>query len=190
MKNILVISGHTDLNDSVANKEILKKLETKLPNAVFSYLDRLYPNYEIDVKSEQRKLIDADIIILQYPIFWYGIPSILKKWMEMVFEHGFSHGMGGDKLKGKKLIASFTSGAKEEVYHKNQAVGYEIEDFLPAIKATCNLCGMTFIGYVYSGGVSYQMRTDEESIDMIKKKTNSHVNRLMNMIGREGEKNE
>ena len=89
MKNVLIISGHTDLNDSVANKEILQELENKLPDAVFSYLDRLYPNYEIDVKSEQRKLIDADIIILQYPIFWYGIPSILKngwKWsLNMVF---------------------------------------------------------------------------------------------------------
>lgn len=35
----------------------------------------------------------------------------MNKWMEDTFEHGWSHGSTGDKLKSKKLIASFTAGA-------------------------------------------------------------------------------
>ena len=33
MKNILIISGHTDLNDSVANKAIIEETLRLLPHA-------------------------------------------------------------------------------------------------------------------------------------------------------------
>lgn len=49
MENILIISGHTDLNNSVANKKILEELSKRLPNAEIDYLSTLYPDYRIDV---------------------------------------------------------------------------------------------------------------------------------------------
>ncbi len=88
MKKILIVSGHTDLNNSVANKNILKILKEELSDAEFDILSELYPNYIIDVKKEQEKLLNADIIILQYPMFWYSMPSLLERWMEEVFTHG------------------------------------------------------------------------------------------------------
>ncbi len=59
MTKILIVSGHTDLSNSVANKKILEELEIKLPEAKISYLDKLYPDYKINVKAEQEKLIEA-----------------------------------------------------------------------------------------------------------------------------------
>lgn len=102
MKNILVVSGHTDLNNSVANKNILNRLKEIIRNIEYDILSDLYPNYVIDIAKEQEKLLNADIIILQYPVFWYSMPSLLERWMEEVFQHGFSHGSTGDKLKKKK----------------------------------------------------------------------------------------
>ena len=119
MKNILIVSGHTDLNDSVANKTILEELEKELPQAEFDYLDRLYPDFQIDIPAEQEKLVKADVLVLQFPVFWYAIPSLMSRWMEQAFQHGFSHGSTGDKLKGKKLVASFTTGAPEALYHRD-----------------------------------------------------------------------
>ena len=63
MKKILIVSGHTDLNNSAANKSILENLESALPQAEFIYLDKLYPDFQIDVKAEQEKLVTADIIV-------------------------------------------------------------------------------------------------------------------------------
>lgn len=54
--NILIVSGHTNLDDSVANKEILYRLKELLPNAEFDLLSELYPDYKIDVEKEQEKL--------------------------------------------------------------------------------------------------------------------------------------
>lgn len=182
MKNILIISGHNDLNNSFANKIILSELEHCLPQAEYVYLDKLYPNYQIDVKTEQERLIKADIIILQFPLFWYSTPSLMSKWIEEVFVHGFSHGSTGDKLKGKKLVVSFTSGAPEELYKYCGSQNYPIEDFLPPLKQFANLCGMKWSGHVYTGGLSYINRNDDDKIEQMRTKAISHSERLVKQI--------
>lgn len=90
MKKVLVISGHTDLATSVANKTILDTIGQYLPETEIVKLDTLYPDFKIDVDAEQQRLLKADIIVLQFPIFWYSAPSILERWMEETFRHGFS----------------------------------------------------------------------------------------------------
>lgn len=132
MTNILVISGHTDLNNLVANKTILEKLESDIPQAEFVYLDKLYPTFQIDKEVEHERLLKVDVIVFRFPLSWYGTPSLLSRWMEEVFVHGLSHGSTGNKLKGKKLIVSFTTGVQN----------YSIEESLPPLKQTANLCGI------------------------------------------------
>ncbi|MBQ8920049.1 MAG: NAD(P)H-dependent oxidoreductase [Acidaminococcaceae bacterium] len=179
MKKILIVSGHTNLNNSFANKIILDKLAKDLPEAVFDYLDKEYPDFAIDVKAEQQKLVDADIIVLQFPVFWYSYPSIMHRWMEDVFEHGFSHGSRGKALLGKKLVASFTTGAPEEMYVKGGPQLYPIDELvIPAIKSTANLCSMDYAGYVYTGGVSYAGNPDEEKAKEMRAKAEKHAERL------------
>jgi putative NADPH-quinone reductase len=182
MKNILVVSGHTDLNNSVANKTILEELSKKLPEAEFDYLDKLYPDFKINVEEEQKKLIKSDIIVLQHPIFWYAMPSLLNKWIEDVFIRGFSHGSTGDKLQGKQLISSFTTGAPEANYHKDGSIGYEIEELLPPIKATCKLCGLQYAGFLHTAGVSYHSRSNAEALEAIKEKSIIHAERLIELL--------
>ena len=52
MKNILIISGHTNLAASVANKTILETLNERLPEAEIVKLDELYPDFKIDGTAE------------------------------------------------------------------------------------------------------------------------------------------
>ena len=52
----------------------------------------LYPDGKIDVKAEQEKLLKADTIIFQFPMFWFKSPYLLSKWTEDVFAHGFAYG--------------------------------------------------------------------------------------------------
>ena len=114
MANILIVSAHPRLEeDSVANKTIVEELSKLLPSAEVDRLDELYPDYVIDVSGEQAKLRNADVIVLQYPLWWYGWPALLQKWVEDVFVRGFSHGSTGNALHGKKLVVSLTTGAPE-----------------------------------------------------------------------------
>ena len=177
MKNILVVSGHTDLNDSVANRLILETLQKELPQAEYDFLDKLYPDFKIDVKSEQEKLKKAEIIVFQFPVFWYSYPSLMHKWMEDVFVFGFSHGTG-EALNGKTLIASLTSGAPEEIYRKS----YTINDLLAPLKQTAVLCGMTWADFVYTGGVSYALRSVPEKRKEIEEKARAHARKLIDEL--------
>ena len=180
--NVLIVSGHTDLATSVANRTILETLQTRLPDAEIVKLDELYPDFQIDVKAEQARLLRADVIVLQFPVFWYSAPSILQRWMEETFQHGFSHGRTGDKLKGKKLVLSFTTGAPEAMYRHDGPMGYTIEEFLPCFKATCRLCQMDFAGYVYTGGVSYGNRTTPELVEAQKAASVKHAERVVELL--------
>ena len=182
MKDILIISGHTDLAASVANRTILETLGERLPEAEIVKLDELYPDFKIDVENEQRRLLRADIIVLQFPVFWYSVPSILERWMEETFRHGFSHGSTGDKLKGKKLVLSFTTGAPEEMYSHDGPMGDTIDEVIASYKATCRLTQMEYCGYVYTGGVSYGNRTSLELVEQQKVMSMKHAERLIRLL--------
>lgn len=176
MKNI---SGHTDLAAFVANKTILETLGERPPEAETVKLDELYPDFKIDVEAERRKLLPAEIIVLQFPLFRYSAPSISERWMEKTFRHGFSHGSTGDKLKGKKLVLSFTTGAP---YSHEGAMGYTLDEFLHCYKAACRLTQMEYSGCVHTCGVSYGNRTTPALIEQQKNVSVAHAERLIELL--------
>ncbi len=115
MKKVLIYNGHTDFKDSVANKQILTKVSELLPEAEIVTLAGLYPDFNINAEVEQKRMLDADIIVFQYPTFWYSAPSIIHRFMEQVFLVGFALQPDGDKLRGKKMVLSLTSGVDAEM---------------------------------------------------------------------------
>jgi NAD(P)H dehydrogenase (quinone) len=94
-----------------------------------------------DVQTEQAKLLWADMLILQFPLWWYSMPAILKGWVERVYSYGFGYGVGevsdthwGDRFgegtfKGKRAMLIVTTGGWEEHYSA-RGVNGPIEDIL------------------------------------------------------------
>jgi putative NADPH-quinone reductase len=183
-KKVLLVSGHTDLkNDSVVNKTIIEEFHRLLPEAELDILSDLYPDYQIQVEAEQQKLVNADVIVLQFPVFWYSQPSLMHKWMEDTFIHGFSHGSKGKALVGKKLIASFTTGAPAEAYQSESPLGYTLEQLImPAMKGIAALTGMQLMAPVYTCGVSYASRNDAEVLAQMMDKAKEHAEKLVREI--------
>ena len=65
-----------------------------------------------DIKLEQRLLSQADLIIFQFPLWWYSMPGLLKGYIDRVFSMGWAYG-GVQALRGKKILVSTTTGAPE-----------------------------------------------------------------------------
>jgi NAD(P)H dehydrogenase (quinone) len=87
-----------------------------------SYLN---DNQVMDIASEQRKLLAADAVILQFPLWWFGMPAILKGWVDRVFAYGLAYGFkgagnryryGDGAFKGKRALLSVTVGGPEKDY--------------------------------------------------------------------------
>lgn len=155
MKKVLVISGHPNLAQSTANSLIIKELENRLDTAAIRRLDTLYPDYQIDVAAEQQALSDADVIVWQFPFYWYSVPALMKKWIDDVHTHGFAYGSNGDKLHGKPLIVSFTTGGSAQDYSAGGHEGMELSAFFPQFSQTAHLCGMDFHAPIYSQSMHY-----------------------------------
>lgn len=154
MKNVLIISGHPDLRTSIANATVLDEVSKALPAAAIRKLDSLYPDRRFDIAAEQEALLQADLMVFQFPLSWYSLPGLMKLWLDEVFTHGFAHGSTA-KLGGKKLLISFTAGAPESVYQKDGFFKHTIDEYLYQFAATAALCNLDYQGAIYTFGLSY-----------------------------------
>ena len=184
MKKVLVVSAHDTVMDSVATRYILDDLKARLPEATYTDLDTAYPDLMYTpeaVKAEQAKLEAADVIVLQFPFYWYSMPGALHRWMEFVLEHGWSHGSTGDALKGKTLIASCTTGAPDFLYAKDGFMRHSLEDYMAPFDSTCALTQMNWGGFVATCGVGYNDRKPENEA-ATREKLTAHVDQLLAKI--------
>lgn len=128
MKNVVIVSGHPDLKNSVANKTILDEIAAQYPQAEIRKLCELYPDYKFDIKAEQAALEKADIIVFVYPMHWYGTPGLLKLYIDKVMEHGWAYGSQGTALAGKAFLVSVTTGVPEAGFSAKGFVGHTVEE--------------------------------------------------------------
>jgi NAD(P)H dehydrogenase (quinone) len=120
-----------------------------------------------DVKAEIEKLLWADTVILQFPLWWFGMPAILKGWVDRVFAYGFAYGVGehndkhwGDrygegKMAGKRAMLLVTAGGWEDHYSA-RGINGPIDDLLfPVTHGTLYYPGFqvlpSFIAYRVDG---------------------------------------
>lgn len=75
-----------------------------------------------DIENELQKIEWCDLMIWQFPLWWFGLPGILKGWVDRVFAMGRTY--GGDKIyangvfKGKRALLSLTTGGPAPAYVK------------------------------------------------------------------------
>ena len=182
MSKILVISAHQNLAQSVSNRLILEELEKHFGSkASVRRLSDLYPDFNINVAAEQAALVEANVIVLQYPTFWFNTPGILKKWLDDVWTYGFAYGTGGDKLHGKKLFVSTTTGSPAEVYN-GQTVPL-IETLVKPVEASALYSGFVWqgveplYGQLYIPGVN-----SEADLARVQQKSCEHAAKLIAKI--------
>ncbi|GAB3051199.1 NAD(P)H-dependent oxidoreductase [Sediminivirga luteola] len=93
------------------------------PGSIVELAGEAYRKGEIpeDVRREQGRLAAAELLILQFPLWWYGPPAILKGWFDRVLTNGFAYGdldpergvprrYGDGGLRGRKALVVVTAG--------------------------------------------------------------------------------
>ena len=178
MSKVLVVVAHPDIEKSLANKAIVEKFKTLHPDAEIDELYKLYPNFKIDVKKEQEKLLKADVVILQFPMFWYNAPALMRQWFESVLEHGFAYGSKGKALEGKKLIVSVTCGAPLDAFKEGGFQNYTIEDLTKGFHQLANLCSMKWDGFVATGNLVFFLRDKPDELKKMKERLVKHAEEL------------
>ena len=104
-----------------------------------------------DVRAEQGKLLEADAVMFQFPLWWFGMPAIMKGWIERVFAYGLAYGYrdegnrwryGDGALKGKRAMLSVTTGGPPADYGPRGINGQLDELLFPITHGTLFFPGM------------------------------------------------
>jgi len=116
-----------------------------VPGLTFHDLYQAYPDFDVDVPREQALLSAHDLVVLQHPMFWYSTPALVKQWEDLVLEHGWAYGTGGEALRGKRLLSVITTGGREAAYRPQGHNRHTIRQFFSPLEQTARLCGMDYL---------------------------------------------
>lgn len=98
-----------------------------------------------DVRGEIEKILWADWLILQFPLWWFGVPAILKGWMDRVFAYGpmYASTRRYDRgvCRGKRALLSVTAAASAEACAHD---GFEGDTSLHLFSA---MFALRYLGY-------------------------------------------
>lgn len=133
---------HPNLDQSRANKAMAQAAAEQ--GIEVRDLYALYPDGKIDVKEEQAALTVTDRIVLQFPMYWYSMPSLMKEWLDQILEYGWAYGSSGDALQGKQVLLAVTQGAGAQDYTANGRFHVTTQELLKPIETIKYHTGLVF----------------------------------------------
>ena len=124
-----------------------------------------------DINQQLEYLLQAELLIFQFPLWWFGMPAILKGWVDRVLISGTVYGRTAQfdrgRLKNKRALACVTTGADQASFAADGINGDIHLLLMPLLRGVFGFTGMTvlppFIGYsvpYISEQNRHQMMTD------------------------------
>lgn len=108
-----------------------------------------------DIQTEVEKIQNADLLILNFPMYWMSMPALLKGWIDRVFVSGIFYGgkrfYNNGGMAGKKAMLCFTLGGREHMFGENAIHGSMQSILAPIQRGTLAYAGFEvfppFIAY-------------------------------------------
>lgn len=112
-----------------------------------------------DVQSELDKLLAADMLILQFPLWWFSLPAILKGWIDRVFVFGaaydFGRTWGKGVFAGKRAMLAFTASAPAAAFYPDGRNGDMERVLWPLHAGVLALCGYAVLPPFIAHGIPF-----------------------------------
>lgn len=126
-----------------------------------------------DIRREHEKLRWSDTVVVQFPLWWFGMPAILKGWFDRLFVQGFAQGVldpetgraqryGSGGLVGRRAMVVTTVGANAATTGPRGIHGDIGEVLFPVLHGTLWYTGMTVVAPVVVNGA---VRLSDEDFD-------------------------
>lgn len=151
----LILVFHPALARSKANA-VLATAAAALPDTDVVDMQALYPDGVVDADREVARLLAADRIVLQFPIYWYSTPPLLKAWQDAVLTRMYyiAYETEGRRLEGTPIMVASTAGNQPEAYSPTGRNLFPLETLLSPLQATAYRCGLPWASpfLVYRSG--------------------------------------
>ena len=143
-RRMMILLFHPLIHKSRVNRR-LATVAGEVEGILIRNMYDIYPDFHVDVQTEQEFLQQHDLIIWQHPLYWYSSPSLLKEWIDLVLEHGFAYGRHGRALEGKQVMSAISTGGRREAYLSEGSNRYSIRQLMAPFDQTVTLCRMQYL---------------------------------------------
>ncbi|MEC0127705.1 NAD(P)H-dependent oxidoreductase [Paenibacillus pabuli] len=118
-----------------------------------------------DIATEQQYVKDAEAITFIYPIWWTGLPAIIKGYVDRVFAYGFAYASGEagieKLLTGKKGLIINTHGTPSEIYNQ---IGMTASIKMTSDIGIFDFVGIEAVDHLLFGSIGYLEATAYQSM--------------------------
>jgi len=140
-----------------------------------------HQGFSEELQVEMNKLLAADVLNFNFPLWWFGFPAIMKGWVDRVMAYGVAY--GGDygfrekgRFAGKRAFVTITTGSPASAYQTSGANKRTMDQILQnAHEGIFGLVGYKVLDPFIAYGVSW---IDAEARDTILKDYTTYLKQL------------
>ena len=132
LKKTLVLFAHPYFEYSYVNAELIKAYEIS-GDIEFRDLYEEYADFHIAAFRERKRIKTYERIILHFPLIWFGIPPLLKLWIDEVFDTKWQLEEEENPVEGTEAFIIVTCGGREEHYSDGGAYNASLDIYLKGL---------------------------------------------------------
>jgi glutathione-regulated potassium-efflux system ancillary protein KefF len=144
MNHVLVLFAHSAPHASRVNRRLAEAARL-VPGVYLHDLYETYPDFYIDVAHEHALLARAEALVLLHPFQWYGMPALMKEWVDVVLGDGWSGRGKHGVLEGKRCWLVTSTGSSASEFAAGARHGRPFDHFLAPYRQLAAVCGMEWL---------------------------------------------
>ncbi|MGU3373312.1 NAD(P)H-dependent oxidoreductase [Chryseobacterium sp. M5A1_1a] len=132
MKKTLVVFAHPYLEHSNSNVELIN-FYVRHQHYTLRDLYEEYPDFHIAAFRERKRLANYERFVFQFPLIWFGMPPLLRLWIDEVFDRDWLQPGNVNPLENKEVYILVTTGGKERSFSKEGTYQYSVDELISGL---------------------------------------------------------
>lgn len=132
MKKTLVVFAHPYLEHSNSNVELIN-FYVRHQHYTLRDLYEEYPDFHIAAFRERKRLANYERFVFQFPLIWFGMPPLLRLWIDEVFDRDWLQPGKVNPLENKEVYILVTTGGKESSFSKDGTYQYSVDELISGL---------------------------------------------------------
>ncbi|WP_335990877.1 NAD(P)H oxidoreductase [Glycomyces sp. MUSA5-2] len=135
--------------------------------------------YSDEVHAHIARVHAADVIVPVFPVWWFGLPAILKGWFDRVWNYGLTYGRSKSPMAGKRMLWIALAGLPEDDPQSELTRGLLDGQLKVGISAYCGIPDAQWTALYHSEGQGLEDEARDRHYEALFAKAEAAVDALL-----------